>query len=356
MDQKILGAATVGCGNMGRRHHSAVYNNIEGCRLVATCDIIAERAQAVAEENGADFWTTDYKTLLNNPDIDVIAIATPNILHSTIAVDCLRAGKHVISDKPDAVSVEEVLKMQRAAEESGKVLMVIRNNRYATASAFAKKFITEGKMGDIYAARCGWQRRRGIPGRGGWFTNKALSGGGPVIDLGVHMIDLAIWLMGNPRPVAVSAATYSKFSGNTAEADSIHASFGEKKADGVFDVEDLAMGFIRFDNGTVMQLEFSWASNIESETRFVELRGTKAGLTWQDEKLKIFTEENGTLVNLEPVLGKNTFGNHESNTKHFIEVIQGKAKPDFIPQQGVDMIKILEGIYRSAAEKREIIL
>ena len=149
---------------------------------------------------------------------------------------------------------------------TGKTLMIMRNNRFLDASVMAKKFIDRGEMGEIYCGRCGWQRRRGIPGKGGWFTTKEQSGGGPLIDLGVHMIDLTMWLMGNPTPVAVSGAVYSKFN-DTETSDSVHSSFGEKKADGTFDVEDLATGFIRFDNGASMQIEFSWASNIEQEKR-----------------------------------------------------------------------------------------
>ena len=137
---------------------------------------------------------TDYKELLKAEGLDAVDICTPNYLHSIIAVDALHAGLHVFCEKPDAVSVEEALKMGQAAKETGKTLMVMRNNRFHTASQYLKKYIADGKAGEIYAGRCGWQRRRGIPGKGGWFTTKAQSGGGPLIDLGVHMIDLSIWL------------------------------------------------------------------------------------------------------------------------------------------------------------------
>ena len=237
---------------------------------------------------------TDYKELLKDESIDAVDICTPNYLHSIIAVDAFKSGKHVLCEKPDAIDVTEVLKMKNAADEAGKVLMVIRNNRFATASQYAKKFVEDGRMGEIYCGRCGWQRRRGIPGKGGWFTTKEQSGGGPLIDLGVHMIDLAVWLMGNPTPVAVSANTYTKFADNDT-SDSENSKFGDAKSQGTFDVEDLAMGMIRFDNGAVLQIEFSWASNIKEENRFVELRGTKAGLKWKDNEVEFFTEEDGQL-------------------------------------------------------------
>ena len=244
--------------------------------------------------------------------------------------------------------------MKNAADEAGKVLMVIRNNRFATASQYAKKFIEAGRMGEIYCGRCGWQRRRGIPGKGGWFTTKAQSGGGPLIDLGVHMIDLAVWLMGNPTPVAVSANTYTKFADNNT-SDSENSKFGDAKSQGTFDVEDLAMGMIRFDNGAVLQIEFSWASNIKAENRFVELRGTKAGLKWKENEVEFFTEEDGQLLDIAPK-GKMETNGHKYNIKNFIDVLTEGAEPVFKPSQGVDMIKILCAIYESAEKGREIVL
>ena len=174
------------------------------------------------------------------------------------------------------------------------------------------------------------------------------------------MIDLAIWLMGNPTPVAVSGCTYAKFADNNASSDSEHASFGEAKADGIFDVEDLAMGFIKFDNGACLQIEFSWASNIGSEKSFVELRGTKAGSEFSSHtgRVKIFTEEYGHCVDLEPVTADDSkcTPHHEANLRHFADVLLHNAKPDFEPVQGVNMIKILEAIYKSAETGREVLL
>jgi predicted dehydrogenase len=233
----------------------------------------------------------------------------------------------------------------------------MRNNRYYSNSKYLKKFIQNGGAGDIYCGRCGWIRRRGIPGKGGWFTTKAKSGGGPLIDLGVHMIDLSIWLMGNPTPVSVSGCTFNKFAENTAEADSEHSAFGEAKSDGTFDVEDLAMGFIRFDNGACLQIEFSWASNIKKEENFVELRGTKSGAKISNlGGLEIFSESYGQLTDLTPLADDmKGIPQHEANLRHFLDVLGG-AEPDFVPVQGVNMIKILEAMYRSAALGREITL
>ncbi len=352
---KKIRIGIIGNGGICKGAHVPTYLEDDRVEIVGVCDIIEERAQFLKDEYFPDAKVyTDYKELLKDETIDSVDICTPNYLHSIIAVDAFKAGKHVFCEKPDAIDVTEVLKMQKAADEAGKVLMVMRNNRFVGASKYAKKYIDAGKMGDVYAARCGWQRRRGIPGKGGWFTTKAQSGGGPLIDLGVHMIDLAIWLMGNPTPVSVSANTYCKFADNDT-SDSVNSDFGDKNSEGTFDVEDLAMGMIRFDNGAVLQIEFSWASNIKKERRFVELRGSKAGLKWENDEVEIFTEEAGQLLDIKPA-GKLDGRGHHNNLVHYLDVLTKDVDPCFKLQQGVDMIKILCAIYESAKTGREVVL
>ena len=349
-----LRVAVVGCGGMGRGTHAKYYAEDPRVELVAACDIVPERTQAIVDEYFPEAKQyAAYRELLRDPTIDAVDICTPNDLHSEIAIAALKAGKHVFAEKPDAVDAAKAAAMRDAAAEAGKVLMVMRNNRFTDAARYLKKFAAEGRAGEIYAGRCGWQRRRGIPGKGGWFTTKARSGGGPLIDLGVHMIDLAVWLMGNPRPVAVSGQTFRKFAEGSDVSDSEHSKFGDKVEGGTFDVEDLAMGFIRFENGAVLQVEFSWASNIERERRFVELMGTKAGLAVEDGQMRIFTEENGQLLDIVPPAEQAENG-HMRNLKNFVDVILEGAEPCYRPQQGVDMIAVLEGFYKSAAEGREI--
>ena len=350
MDKIRIGM--VGCGGMCNGAHVPAYLKDERVELVAFCDIVESRAIKAKETYNPQAKTyIDFNDLVADENIDAVDICTPNYWHSRIAVAALKAGKHVFCEKPDAVSPEEALKMKKASEESGKLLMVMRNNRFVDASKYAKRYIEEGKAGDLYTGRCGWIRRRGIPGKGGWFTTKELSGGGPLIDLGVHMIDLAVWLMGNPTPVSVSGSTYCKFA-ETDISNSEHSNFGEKQVDGIFDVEDLAIGFIRFDNGACLQIEFSWASNIESEAAFVELRGTKAGFSWKNGNLKIFSEDDGVLTDINPVFDKSN--GHQNNLKHFIDVLIDGCEPIYKPQQGLDMIKILNAIYQSAASGLEV--
>ncbi|SDX14049.1 Gfo/Idh/MocA family protein [Paenibacillus sp. CF384] len=351
---KKLKVAVIGAGGIFQWAHSAPLKNHGELEVVAIVDIDLAKAQAAAEQHGIPQAFSDYRDVIRKEEIDIIDICTPNLFHSEIAVAALEAGKHVFCEKPDAVNPDEAIKMQQAAEKSGKVLMVMRNNRFRPASKFIKEWIEEGNLGEAYAGRCGWTRRRGIPGKGGWFTTKELSGGGPLIDLGVHFIDLAIWFMGNPKPISVTGATYTKFADADDIAGSEHSKFGEKSEDeGIFDVEDLAIGFIRFDNGASLQIEFSWASNIEQEENFVELRGTKAGFRFSNGKLGIFGESNGTVTDTVPHLAEDT-GGHGENLYHFVDVVQGRENPIFTIDQGVDMIKILSAIYESARTGSEV--
>ena len=354
---KTLKIGIIGAGGICRGAHMPSYKNMNNVEIVAICDIKVEKAQEVADQYSIPHVFENYMDLINMPGLDAVDICTPNYLHSIIAVEALNHGLHVLCEKPDAINTVEAEKMKAAAEKNGKVLMVIRNNRFMPISTFTKKYIEDGRMGEIYAARCGWQRRRGIPGKGGWFTTKEQSGGGPLIDLGVHMIDLTMWLMGNPKPVSVSGCTYSKFA-DTDTSDSVNSSFGEKVANGTFDVEDLAMGFIRFDNGACLQLEFSWASNVEKEQRFFELRGTKAGASWSSatNKLGIYEEAYGETIDYMPNIDNSKVRGHEGNIRHFVDVVNGDAQPIFVPEQGLNMVKILEAIYRSAETGKEVLL
>ena len=334
----------VGAGKICQGPHMGAYDKIANAEIVAICDIDENKLNNLKNRYPNAHYYTDYKEMIENEELDAVDICTPNNYHSIVAIYALNKGLNVICEKPDAINASEAEKMKAAAEKSGKTLMVIRNNRYRPSTKYLKKYIADGKMGEIYAGRCGWIRRRGIPGWGGWFTDKEQSGGGPLIDLGVHIIDLAMYLMGNPKPVTVSGSTYLKFP---------HTSYSK------IDVEDLAMGFIRFDNGACLQIEFSWASNIECDQMFVELRGEKSGtrVSCIDRKFDIFTEEYGSNVTIKPSCDDyNCMPHHEANIRHFIDVINGRCAPDFTPEQGVNMVKILEAIYKSAECGHEIAL
>ncbi|MBD2844086.1 Gfo/Idh/MocA family oxidoreductase [Paenibacillus sp. IB182496] len=349
----MLRVGIIGTGKIYTGSHAPAWAANPDAQIVAVCDAHRPAAEAAAAQAGVARIYTDYKEMLETEELDAVDICTSNLYHSEIAIAALARGLHVFCEKPDAVNPEEAQRMADAAAQSGKVLMVMRNNRFSAASQFLKRYIDSGAMGEIYTGRAGWIRRRGIPGRGGWFTTKALSGGGPLIDLGVHMIDLAVWLMGNPQPVAVSGETYRKFADSTL-SDSVDSRFGATREGGVFDVEDLATGMIRFDNGATLQLEFSWAANIEEGSKYVELRGTQAGCRLNNGELKLMTELERTLVDIVPRLSKQTESPHGLNIHHFVACALGREAPIFAPQDGVAMIKILTALYASAERGAEV--
>lgn len=362
----MLRVGIVGCGGIFNGAHFKVYKHYQstGAQVVALCDIKPEKMDAVENRLGFSVKKyTDYKEMIDTEHLDYVDICTPNYLHADIAIYAMQHHTNAFSEKPDTISVERVLEMQRVQKETGMKLMCMRNNRYWVSSQEIKSKIKSGDFGEIYTGRCGWIRKRGIPGKGGWFTNKAQSGGGPLIDLGVHMIDLAIYLMGNPKAVSVSGCTYSKFANSDEKADSVHAQFGEEDPNGIMDVEDLAIGFIKFDNGASLQIEFSWASNIKKESTFVELRGTKLGVKWDNGVYELYDGHpysafKGHLAKAKQVKNqaKQFYGQHCGNILHFIDVINGKAEPDYTIDQGVNMIKILCAMYESAKTGKEVIL
>ena len=352
---KKLKVGIVGVGGICQFAHLPAWKKLsDEIEIVAVCDSKKERMD-IPELPANVKKYSNYIDLVKDEEIDIVDICTPNYMHSIVAVEALNNGKHVVTEKPDAVSVLEMQKMIEAEKKSGKVLMAMRNSRHYEASRFFKKYVDAGNCGEIYCGRACYLRRRGIPGKGGWFTTKEQSGGGPLIDLGVHMIDLAIYLMGNPKAVSVSGCTFNKFS-ETTISDSENSKFGDKVDGGIFDVEDLAMGFIRFENGSCLQLEFSWASNIEKEEAFVELRGTKSGIKFSTiaENNIIYTEEAGVLCDVKPRVKFES--GHYGYLRNFIDKIKGNAEGDYNTDQGMNIIKILEGFYKSAKEGKEILL
>lgn len=356
----MLRVGIVGCGGICNDAHVPAYHKIENAQVIAICDINPDKFSKTTERLGKKVNTyVDYKEMIEKENLDFVDICTPNYLHAEIAVYAMEHGLNAFSEKPDTITVANALEMKRVQEQTGKQLMIMRNNRHLFSSRELKGRIQNGEFGEIYAARCGWIRKRGIPGKGGWFTTKAMSGGGPLIDLGVHIIDLTMYLMGNPRPVSVSGCTFTKFASDQEASDSVHASFGEKVEGGTFDVEDLAMGFIKFDNGACLQIEFSWASNIKNEKTFIELRGEKKGAEWLGNFYRVFDGNSYQPVKAYFSMQKqlrHIRNGHTENLRHFCNVLEKGEKPDFTIDQGINMIKILTAMYESAQSGREVLL
>lgn len=348
----------IGCGDICNELHAPAYRRIRQTQVVALCDINPAKWKQIQKHfrHRVNLYT-DYQEMIQQEQLDFVDICTPNYLHAEMAVYAMKHGLHVFVEKPDTITVNDVLKLKKVQADTGKTLMVMRNNRYRFTSRVLKRQIDHGEFGEIYAARCGWVRPRGIPEQGGWFTSRELSGGGPLMDLGVHIIDLAIYLMGNPKPRSVSGCTFTNFGNGTDEPKKSY--YGEKVKNGVFDVEDLAMGFIRFDNGSCLQIEFSWVSNVASEKMFIDLRGDKKGAEWRGHTCRVFDGHGrGVVKNLVNICKQLCCipRAHEANIRHFCNVLEKKEFPDYEIEQGVKIIKILCAMYESAYTGHEVLV
>ncbi|MBT3374531.1 MAG: Gfo/Idh/MocA family oxidoreductase [Lentisphaerae bacterium] len=343
----------IGAGGCGRGKHLTSYSQMPEVDIIAVCDIIPERAEAAADQFDAEESYTDYVEMLHEEDLDLVSVATPNHVHAPATVAALDAGCHVHCEKPASLTPGLVQSMVDAKERAGKHLMIGLNNRFTPWAQFARTYVDAGHLGDIYHAKCGWKRRRGIPGKGGWFTTKAQSGGGPLIDLGVHFIDVCNYIMGFPTPTSASGQTYSKFADHRGPSAASSKKSPDPATGFTYDVEDLAVGFVRYENGCTLELEFSWASNIAHEVNFVELYGTRGGLEYRHGELTLYGEFEGTSLDTSPkIKGGGAWGLAE--TKHYVDVIQNGGTVMSPPEEAVLIMKIIEGIYASAEQDAEV--
>lgn len=339
----IVRVAIVGAGGISA-YHAAALQKTPGAELAAVCDVDEARAAGFAAAHGVSKALTDYEELVDLPEIDAVVITAPNYLHAPIALAALRAGKHVLCEKPMATTAEDAAAMVEAAQKSGRVFMMAYNRRFSGEAQLLKQYVDAGDLGRIYAVRAGWVRRVGIPGWGSWFRRRDQAGGGPLIDLGVHMLDLAMWMLGFPKVVSVSGATYAEF-GPTGRGY-----WGTPAPGSVCDVEDLALAMIRLEGGATIMLETSWASFTEKESSYLTLLGTKAGADLDPPRIR--TERFGRQVDLALEVPK--LDGYEGETAHFIQCVREGRQPMATAGQGYQLIRILRAIYASAEQGREV--
>ncbi len=337
-------------------YHIEGYQEHEDAEVAALCDLDGDVLAEVGTSYEIEELYTDYEEMLEEADVDCVSVCVPNKFHAPIVIDCLEAGKHVLCEKPLARNAEEGQTMIDAAEEAGRTLMIQFNNRFRPEAQVMKGHVDDGTFGDIYFARCGWIRRNGIPGWGGWFTQEEVAGGGPLIDLAVHMLDLTMWLMGNPKPVTCMASTYSVFGPEMAGL----GPWGTPDPDGTFDVEDMAVGMLKFEDGQTILLEASWASRIKRERVYSTLMGTEAGASLERvfaidgvddsaiDTLELYTQEQGEavdrIVKVEPDL---EMGRHAA-VMHFADCLVEGQEPISPGTDGLRLMKILDAMDESA--------
>ncbi len=360
----MIKAAVIGVGGISHEHIMGYINN-PNVELYAFCDINEERLYQKAERYGVakERCFTDKDEMLKAlPEIDIVSVTTWNSAHAECSIAALNAGKHVICEKPMAMNAAEAMEMKAAAERNGKLLQIGFVRRYGNDCHVIKDFIDAGNFGELYYAKATYLRRNGNPG--GWFGDKSRSGGGPLIDLGVHVIDFVRYLFGNPQPVSVYGATFQKLLNRpNVKKTSAHATTGlQHKSDeagnhDICDVEDLASAMIRFDNGAVLHFEASFSLNIKKDEGDIQLFGTKGGCKL-DPQVELFTEMNDYLVDVS--FNENTSlsfdGLFQREMDHFVDCAMGNAECIAPAQDGVDLMRILDAVYESARTGHEVIL
>ncbi|MGB9681812.1 MAG: Gfo/Idh/MocA family protein [bacterium] len=335
----------IGTGSIGKIHLQA-YQSVSNAEVVAVTDMVEERARQVSEAFGIPRYYTDYREMLEKEKLDAVSICVPNYLHSPITVDALNAGVNVLCEKPMAINAKEAQKMVDAAKANKKTLMVALCWRFSEEAKTIREFIREGYLGNIYYAKVGILRVSGIPGMGSWFTNKDKSGGGPLIDLAPHFLDLAMWFMGHPKPVSVKGFTFAKFG----PLGKRKGGWGIPEPGGKFDVEDLGVALIGLENGATIFVEMSWAGNFEKDTTYCTLVGDKGGAEMMPPR--IFTEIGDKYVEIKPEVGRvNTY---QEEIKHFLECIEKGLTPLAKGEEGVIDMQIIDAIYESSITGKEV--
>lgn len=343
----------IGTGSISNLHMLG-YNELPNVEVYAACDLNEERVKAFGEKYGIRHTFTDYNEMLKMEELDAVSVCAWNNAHAPASIAALKAGKNVLCEKPLAMSTEEALEMKKAADASGKLLMVGFVRRFGKNTRIMKDFINSGAMGDIYYIKTSCTRRCGNPG--GWFSDKKRSGGGPLIDLGVHMIDLSWFLLGKPKSVSVSGAAFYHLGPRT----NIKAitRYVPADPDDYCDVEDLAVAFIRFENGAVLSVECSFSQHIHEDKLTLELYGTKSGGTFEPT-IEIASEMNDYLVDIKPVYTPDYdifSANFKSETAHFIDCIVNGTQCQNPVEDGVEIMKLLDAVYESARTGKEVIL
>ena len=353
MPERKVRIGIIGCGGIANQKHLPSLHSLPNVEIVAFCDIIVEKAEAAAKRYGTPDAKVykDYKELLKDKSIEVIHVCTPNRSHSFITVDALEAGKHVMCEKPMAINAAEAKKMVDAAKRTGKKLTIGYQNRHRPDSLFAKTECEKGTLGEIYFAKATAIRRRAVP-TWGVFLNEYEQGGGPLIDIGTHALDLTLWCMDNYKPKYCVGTTFKKLGDKFPTGNA----WGEWKKE-EFTVEDSAFGFIVMENGATVILESSWALNmLDTREAICTLCGTKGGIDFTDG-VRINKVVNDAMVIEKPDLseggvayydGNAGFGPDEAESNTFYGAVRGERELLVKPEQAAVVTRILEGIYESA--------
>ncbi|WP_099352586.1 Gfo/Idh/MocA family protein [Fredinandcohnia onubensis] len=344
-----LKVCVIGTGSISDMHLQSYANNSDAI-LYGVYDYSTERAEKKAKQYGIERVYCSLEDVFQDPEVDAVSICTWNNTHADISIGALKGGKHVLVEKPLSMNVEEAIKVEEAVRETNKILQVGFVRRFATNTKVLKSFIDNGKLGEIYYAKASCLRRLGNPG--GWFADIERSGGGPLIDLGVHIIDICWYLMGRPKVKSITGHTYHQL-GNRGNVENLSfykaADYDKEKNT----VEDMANALITFENGASLIVDVAFTLHAKKDEIQVKLFGTNGGAELEPE-LMLISEENNTIINIDPQVDHKTFDFNnafQSEIDAFVTSCLTGEKPVAPVEDGVEIMKILHGIYEASANK-----
>lgn len=354
MSKKIK-VAIIGCGNIATSSHIPAYMRNTDVEIKYFCDILPEKAKNAVEFNGCGEAVEDYHDFLNDPELDAVSVCTHNDLHSIIAIDFLKAGKNVLCEKPAARILSEAVEMQRVAHETGKVLNIGVCNRFSTNVNKIKDIIASGELGEVYHVYASFRAHRSIPGIGGDFTRKAASGGGALIDWGVHYLDLVLYCCGEPKPLTASGEAFCKLGKDIMNYTYTSMWAEETKENaGIFDVDDSVVGIVR-TTGPVISFNGAWAQNIGESETYIDFIGDKAGIRLKYcGPFTIYGDRAGMLTETKTDCKSVNMYDEEINS--FIKCIQTGEKNQANIDYAIETSRIMQAIYDSSEQHKEIVI
>lgn len=343
--------AIIGCGAIGKVHADA-WNHEKRAQIATLVDLLPEKAKALLAQCPGASIETDYRKMLADPTITAVSVCLPNHLHCPVTLDALRAGKHVLCEKPIALNLAEALSMQAEAKKCGRILNIGVVNRWHATVNLIKDMINRGELGEVYHVSLSFRAFRSIPGLGGWFTDRKRSGGGVLIDWGVHFIDLALYALGLPQPHSVSGVTHARLARKMEDYKFLNMWAGPPDLAGTNDVEEYVAAMIR-TSGPSISLEGAWAQNLDKGAMHLDFLGDKAGLRLEYRgAFTVYGTRDGNLYEMTPKLPAcNDF--HAEISGFFDSFTTGKPGRAHIDEVLVSQ-KVLDAVYRSASEGREV--
>ena len=346
--------AVIGCGTIANSAHIPSYMNNPDAEIKYFCDIIPERARAAVEKYGCGTAVTDYRDVLADPEVVAVSVCTPNNMHPVITIDALRAGKHVLCEKPAARTLTEVLEMQKVQHETGKTLNIGVVNRFNDSVNLIKRLIDAGELGEVFHVYVSFRSHRSIPGLGGAFTTKEIAGGGVLIDWGVHFLDIVMYCCSDPKPLTVTGEAFSKLGVDMKGYVYKDMWAGPPNYDGTYDVDDSITGMIRTE-GPVITFNGAWAQNIGENEMFIDFMGDKGGIRLQyGADFTVYTTKGGALVEYKPEFKMRDHFQNELDA--FVRCVQtGEKLPSHIDTVAITA-RVMQAIYDSAESHREIAL